>query len=90
MRTAAHGDDEHILVRAGHARVAAEHGQQHGQPVAVQAHGQATRRGAALIDQGLYLHQHGARALQRDQHAGAGHGLACAGTGRWRWGWSRP
>ena len=55
--------------------MAVQHRQQHGQPVALQADRQAPRRRAAAVHQRLDLHQHRARALERDHHAAAGHGL---------------
>jgi hypothetical protein len=64
---------------AGHAGMAVQHRQQHRQAVAVQAHAQAPRAGAAAVDQRLDLHQQRPRALQRDQHAAAGHRLAVGG-----------
>jgi hypothetical protein len=86
----AHGVHKHILIGAGHTRVAVQHGQQHGQAVALQAHRQAPGAGAAAIDQRLDFHQQRARALQRHQHAAAGHRLAVLAQERWRWGCSRP
>ena len=72
----AHCIDKHVLVHAGDARVAVQHGQQHGQAVALQAHAQAPRAGAAVVHQGLDFHQHGARAFERDHDAAAGYRLA--------------
>jgi len=72
---AADGIDEHVLVARGHARVAVQHGQQHGQAVAVQADGQPPRAHAAAVHQGLQLHQQRPRAFQGDEHAAARHRL---------------
>ncbi len=56
--------------------MAVQHGQQHGQAVALQAYAQAAWAGAAVVHQGLNFHQHGARAFQGDHDAAAGYRLA--------------
>ena len=71
----AHRIDKHILVHAGHARMPVQHGQQHGQTVAVQPHAETPGRRTAAVDQRLDFDQHGARAFQRDHDAAAGHRL---------------
>ena len=71
----AHGVHKHVLVHARHPCMAMQHGQQHGQAVALQAHRQPPGVGAARVHQGLDFHQERARALQGHQHTTAGHGL---------------
>ena len=66
---------KHILVHAGHARMAVQNGQQHGQAIPVQAHTQAPWRRATTVHQRLNLHQQRAGAFERDHHAAAGHRL---------------
>ena len=68
---ATHGVDKHVLIHAGHTGVAMQYRQQHGEAVFVQADAQAPGRRPAAVNQRLDLHQHGARAFQRDHHAAA-------------------
>ena len=56
-----------------------QHGQQHGQTVALQTHAQAPRAGPSGVYQGLDFDQQGAGAFQRHQHTRSRHGLAVGG-----------
>ena len=70
-----HRVDKHVLVHAGHTRMAMQHRQQHGQAVAVQTHTQTAWAGAAAVDQGLDFHQQRPRPLKGHHDAAARHGL---------------
>ena len=76
---AAHDVQEHVLVEQGHAPVAVQHGQQHGQPVVLQSHGQAPGIGqGAVVHQRLDLQQQRPAALADAGHHAAGGALVMA------------